>query len=157
MPAVLSTFLLVFSSCLSSFAVPAFLGTPVRFQVLTTQLYRTLNGINPGYGYIIAFLMILIGAFIMAANQMFIGKRKSFTTVTGKSSNVALVKLRGLRTPLSALVVVLLAAIAILPLITFAIESFILAPGDYSLQNFTTIFWVGEGMWTWVVESQAFF
>ena len=145
MPAVLSTFLLVFSSCLSSFAVPAFLGTPVRFQVLTTQLYRTLNGINPGYGYIIAFLMILIGAFIMAANQMFVGKRKSFTTVTGKSSNVALVKLRGLRTPLSALVVVSLAAIAILPLITFAIESFILAPGDYSLQNFTTIFWVGEG------------
>ena len=145
MPAVLSTFLLVFSSCLSSFAVPAFLGTPVRFQVLTTQLYRTLNGINPGYGYIIAFLMILIGAIILAANQLYIGKRKSFTTVTGKSSNVALVKLRGLRTPLSTLVVAALAAIAVLPLITFAIESFILAPGDYSLQNFTTLFWVGEG------------
>jgi len=28
----------------------AFLGTPVRFQVLTTQLFRTLNGMISG-GY----------------------------------------------------------------------------------------------------------
>lgn len=145
MPAVLSTFLLVFSSCMSSFAVPAFLGTPVRFQVLTTQLYRTLNGLNPGYGYIMAFVMIVIGSAILAANQWFVGKRKSFTTVTGKSSNIALVKLRGARTPLSAAMVVFLCLIAILPLATFAVESFIMAPGDYSLSNFTTQFWVGAG------------
>ena len=49
-PALLSTFLLVFSSTMSAFAVPAFLGTPVRYNVLTTQMYRTLNGMNPGYG-----------------------------------------------------------------------------------------------------------
>lgn len=57
MPAVLSTFyLLVFSSCARRLRRPrAFLGTPVRFQVLTTQLYRTLNGLNRGYGYIMAW------------------------------------------------------------------------------------------------------
>jgi iron(III) transport system permease protein len=82
----------------------------------------------------------------MAANQMFIGTRKSFTTVTGKSSNIALVKLRGLRTPLSAGIVVLLTAIAVLPLITFAIESFMCwRQVTIRLKNFTTIFWVGEG------------
>lgn len=145
LPAVLSTFLLVFSSCMSAFAVPAFLGTPVRFQVLTTQLYRTLNGLNPGYGYILALVMIVIGTSILAVNQRFLGKRKSYTTVTGKSSNISLVKLRGLRTPVSLLMLLLVGAIAILPLITFAVESFILAPGDYSLGNLTTQFWAGEG------------
>jgi iron(III) transport system permease protein len=62
---MLSTFLLVFSSAMSAFAVPAFLGTPVRFQVLTTQLFRTLNGMSPGYGFLIALVMIVIGAVIL--------------------------------------------------------------------------------------------
>ncbi|PKL09743.1 MAG: iron ABC transporter permease [Spirochaetae bacterium HGW-Spirochaetae-7] len=145
MPAVLSTFLLVFSSCMSAFAVPAFLGTPVRFQVLTTQLYRTLNGLNPGYGYIMALVMIAIGTGILMLNQWIIGKRKSFTTVTGKSSNISLAKLKGLRNPVSVMLVSFVCLIAILPLLTFAVESFIMAPGDYSLGNLTTQFWVGQG------------
>jgi len=145
MPAILSTFLLVFSSSMSAFAVPAFLGTPVRFQVLTTQLYRTLNGLNPGYGYIMAVVMILIGTLILAANQWFVGKRKSFTTITGKSSNSSMVNLRKFRKPISVTLIVLISAIAILPLVTFAIESFIMAPGNYSLENLTTQFWVGPG------------
>ena len=57
-PAVLSTFLLAFSSSMSAFAVPAFLGMPVRYQVLTTQMYRTLQGLNPGYGYLMALILI---------------------------------------------------------------------------------------------------
>jgi iron(III) transport system permease protein len=145
MPAVLSTFLLVFSSCMSSFAVPAFLGMPVRFQVLTTQLYRTLNGLNPGYGYIMALVMIFLGTLILLFQQWFVGKRKSFTTVTGKSSNIALVKLKAFRLPLSILLVAFVAIIAILPMISFAVESFILAPGDYSFKNFTSQFWIGPG------------
>ena len=145
MPAVLSTFLLVFSSCMSSFAVPAFLGLPVRFQVLTTQLYRTLNGLNPGYGYIMALVMIFFGTAILLFQQWFVGQRKSFTTVTGKSSNIALVKLKGFRIPISILLVALVVVIAIVPLITFAVESFIMAPGNYSISNLTLQFWVGEG------------
>lgn len=145
MPAILSTFLLVFSSSMSAFAVPAFLGTQVRFQVLTTQLYRTLNGLNPGYGYIMAVVMIVIGLAILALNQWYLGKRKSFVTVTGKSSNISLIKLKKMQVPVSGIALILVIAVAILPLVTFVIESFIMAPGDYSFSNFTTQFWVGHG------------
>lgn len=145
MPAILSTILLVFSSAMSAFAVPAFLGTPVRFQVLTTQMYRTLNGLNPGYGYIMALVMIVIGLIILGFNQWIVGRRKSFTTITGKSSNISLVNLGKFRGLISSGIVLALSLIAILPLISFAVESFILAPGNYSLSNFTTLFWVGEG------------
>ncbi len=145
MPAVLSTFLLVFSSSMSAFAVPAFLGGPVRYQVLTTQLYRTINGVNPGAGYIIASFMIIVGILILTVNQIIIGKRKGFTTVTGKSSNISLVNLRKLRTPLSVIMLCMLLAVAVIPLLTFAAQSFYLEPGNYKFSNLSSIFWVGEG------------
>ncbi|MGD1823669.1 MAG: ABC transporter permease [Pleomorphochaeta sp.] len=145
LPALLSTFLLVFSSAMSAFAVPAFLGTPVRYQVLTTQMYRTLNGLNPGYGYIMALVMIVIGIFILTMNQKIIGSRRSFTTITGKSSNIALIKLRKFKWLISLIVLISTLLVCIVPLISFAVESFIVEPGNYSLSNFSTIFWVGEG------------
>ncbi len=145
MPAVLSTFLLVFSSSMSAFAVPAFLGAPVRFQVLTTQMFRTLNGVNPGVGYIIASLMIIIGTLILTINQIIIGKRKGFTTVTGKSSNISLVNLGKARTVVSSILLFILIAISVLPLLTFTLQSFLVEPGNYNLDNYSTIFWTGEG------------
>ncbi len=145
LPAILSTFLLVFSSAMSAFAVPAFLGTSVRYQVLTTQMFRTLNGLNPGYGYIMALLMIGIGILILGVNQKIIGTRKSFTTITGKSSNIAYINLRNFKIPISVALIVFIGMVCILPLVTFAIESFIMEPGNYSWSNFTTLFWVGEG------------
>ncbi len=145
MPAILSTFLLVFSSAMSSFAVPAFLGLPVRYQVLTTQLFRTLNGLNPGYGYIIAVVMMLFGALILWGNQRLIGSRKSYVTVSGKSANVSLVDLRVWRTPLSVGVLAALLLLSVVPLISFAVESLIVVPGDYSWNNLSLVFWVGEG------------
>ncbi|MGL1932113.1 MAG: iron ABC transporter permease [Desulfotalea sp.] len=145
LPAVLSTFLLVFSSAMSAFAVPAFLGSPVRFQVLTTQLFRTINGTSPGYGYLIALVMIVIGSLILTANQIMVGKRKSFTTVTGKSSNISLVRLKWLKKPISYLTLLGLTCICIFPLVTFAIESFLMESGNYALSNFTSVFWLGAG------------
>jgi iron(III) transport system permease protein len=145
LPAMLSTFLLVFSSAMSAFAVPAFLGTPVRYQVLTTQMFRTLNGLNPGYGYLMALIMIVIGLFILAVNQKIIGTRKSYTTITGKSSNISLIKMKKFRTPLSITLLAMILIVCILPLVSFAVESFIMEPGNYAFSNFTTQFWTGEG------------
>ena len=145
MPAILSTLLLVFSSGISAFAVPAFLGSPVRYQVLTTQLFRTLNGVNPGYGYLIGFAMIAMGTGVLTINQILIGKRKSFTTITGKSSNVSLVSLKKLRAPVSIILLVALILVSVVPLIVFAVQSFLVVPGNYSLSNLSNIFWVGEG------------
>lgn len=145
MPALLSTFLLVFASSMSAYAVPVFLGSPVRFWVLTTKMYTMLNGNFQGQGYIIAFTMILFGIAILGLNQWFTGKRKSFTTVTGKSSQISLVNLCRARLPISVILVVVLCFIAIVPLISFAVESIILLPGDYSVKNMTLDFWIGKG------------
>jgi len=154
MPAILSTFLLVFSSAMSSFAVPTFLGLPVRYQVLTTQLYRTLNGVNQGQGYCIALILILLGVSILTMNQKIIGTRKNYTTVTGKSSNIALVNLKKARTPISIIVVIFLLCVSVLPLVSFALESIILQPGNYHISNFTTQFWIGTAKQNWMANSE---
>ena len=155
LPAVLSTFLLVFSSAMSSFAVPQFLGLPVRYQVLTTQLYRTLNGINPGQGYCIAMIMILLSVGILAFNQRMVGTRKNYTTVTGKSSNISLVNLKKGRNVISVIALVLIVAVPILPLVSFALESVILRPGDYSASNFTLQFWIGTAEENSIANNEA--
>jgi iron(III) transport system permease protein len=153
-PAILSTFLLVFSSAMSSFAVPTFLGLPIRYQVLTTQLYRTLNGLNPGQGFVIALLLIVLGVAILAMNQRIVGLRKNYTTVTGKSSNIALVNLKRFRTPLSIIIVFVLLCVSVVPLLSFALESLILRPGNYGLDNFTTQFWFGTAAENTIANSE---
>lgn len=155
LPAILSTFLLVFSSAMSSFAVPQFLGLPVRYQVLTTQLYRTLNGINPGQGYCIAMIMILLSVGILAFNQRMVGTRKNYTTVTGKSSNISLINLKKARNVISVIAVVLVLIVSILPLVSFALESVILKPGDYSPSNFTLQFWIGSAEENSIANNEA--
>jgi len=143
MPAVLSTFLLIFSSGFASYTVPVFLGSATRTFTLSTKMRALIQAGYSGQGYIMAFLSILLGTLILGLNQRFTGKRKSFTTVTGKSGQVSLVKLRGANLPVSVLLILLTLFFAIMPLVSFALESVIRQPGNYALSNMTLTFWIG--------------
>lgn len=143
MPAILSTFLLIFSSGFSSYTVPVFLGSAVKCWTLSTKMRSLIQNGYQGQGYIIAFVSILLGCLILGINQWFTGKRKSFTTVTGKSGQVSLVKLKKANWPISIALIVFTVFFAIVPLITFALESVIRQPGNYRLSNMTLQFWIG--------------
>ena len=143
MPAILSTFLLIFSSGFSSYTVPFFLGSPVKMYTLSTRMRAMLQAGYDGQGYIIAFISILLGCLILGINQRFTGKRKSFTTVSGKSGQVSLVKLRGANIPICVVLIIFTLFFAIMPLVSFALESVIRQPGNYSPSNMTLQFWIG--------------
>lgn len=143
MPAILSTFLLIFSSGFSSYTVPVFLGSAVKTYTLSTKMRQLINAGYEGQGYIIAFISIVLGCIILGINQWFTGKRKSFTTVTGKSGQVSLVKLRKANWPITVVLIVFICFVAIMPLVSFALESVIRQPGNYSLSNMTLHFWIG--------------
>lgn len=143
MPAILSTFLLIFSSGFSSYTVPVFLGSAVKTYTLSTKMRQLIQAGYEGQGYIIAFISILLGCIILGINQWFTGKRKSFTTVTGKSGQVSLVKLRKANWPITICLIVFISFVAIMPLISFSLESVIRQPGNYSLSNMTLHFWIG--------------
>lgn len=142
MPALLSTVLLVFASSVSSYTVPAFLGTKSGFMTLSLQMKSLINGSQyKGQGYVMATVLMLFSILILMVNQFVTNSRRSFTTVTGKSSQVSLVKLGKVGKPIITIIVVFYAAFfAIIPLVSFALESFLEVSGDYS--TFTLYYWI---------------
>ncbi len=144
-PAMLSTFLLVFASSMSAYSVPVFLGSPVRYYVLSTKM-KSLMDSYPGQAYIIVGVMILFGVAILLLNQRVTNSRRQFTTVTGKSGQISHINLGRANRPIALLLVAILLLVAVVPLITFALESVIVKAGDYRLENMTLDFWIGTGL-----------
>ena len=144
-PAMMSTFLLVFASSMSAYSVPVFLGSPVRYYMLSTKM-KALMDSYPGQAYIIAAVMILMGVIILLLNQRVTNSRKHFTTVTGKSSRISKINLGKANTPIAIALVIVLLLVAVLPLLTFALESVIIKAGDYSPGNMTLDFWIGTDL-----------
>ncbi len=143
LPALLSTFLLVFSSSMSAYAVPQFLGGASGFNVLTTTLRQFVNSGWLGQGYIMAIFMIIFGLVILSINQYVTSSRRSFTTVTGKSGQISYIKMGAGKYVAAVIIVILCAFFSFMPLISFALESCTLVPGDYS--RLTLKYWLDPG------------
>lgn len=143
-PAILSTILLVFGSAMGSYPVPHYLG----LTTLSTK-YISLNSKYTGEASILAIVMMAFGVAILAVNQMGLKSRKNYTTVTGKSGQLTRVDLGKIgRTLIAGILVILTFFTSIFPILSFAFETFLPNPGDYSflytgnLSNLTTKWWV---------------
>lgn len=142
-PAILSTILLVFSSAMGSYPIPHYLNC----NTLSTQ-YISMKGQRIGEASILAIIMMLFGFAILIINQRTTSGRKNFTTVTGKSGQSSLVKLHAFKYPVAVLYAVFTFLCGILPILLFAIETFLPNPGDYSFitngiaGNLTTKWWI---------------
>ncbi len=143
-PAILSTILLVAGSTIGSYPVPHYLGLPT----LATK-YVSMNVKYTGEASVIAIIMMMFGVAIMYLNQRSLHSRKSYTTVTGKSGQITKVNLgaRG-RYVVAVIFIFITFFTSIYPIISFAFETFLPNPGDYSFlytgnpNNLTTKWWV---------------
>ena len=140
LPAIVSTFLLVFASSMSAYAVPKYIGGDMT--VLTTYMKNFINNGYNGQGYIMAIVMIVLGIGILMVNQYITGKRKSFTTVSGKSGQVSYINLRKANYFVGGFLILLSLFCSVLPLVTFALESCCVVPGDYS--TLTLDYWISK-------------
>lgn len=140
MPALISTVLLVFASSISSYTVPMFLGKD-GYMPISLKMRALFNSSTLlGQGYVVATILMIFSIGIMMLNQKITNSRRSFTTVTGKSSQVSLVHMRlATKIILTTLVILYTVFFAIVPLISFALESFLKVSGDYT--TFTTYYW----------------
>ena len=142
-PAILSTILLVFGSAMGSYPVPHYLG----LTTLSTQ-YISMNASRTGEASILAIIMMIFGVAIMLVNQMSLTSRKSYTTVTGKSGQISKINLgKSGRYVIALILVIVTFFTSIYPIISFAFETFLPNPGDYSFlytgdtSNLTTKWW----------------
>lgn len=66
-PAALAGAVLAFAAAVGNFGVPALLGIPGRFPMLTTQIYQRLNGFGPSVaGQVAVLALILVGLAVAA-------------------------------------------------------------------------------------------
>lgn len=143
-PAILSTILLVFGSAMGSYPVPHYL----NLTTLSTK-YVSMNSKYTGEASVLAIIMMLFGVAIMLLNQLSLTSRKNYTTVTGKSGQISKINLGKVGKYLIAIVLVFLTFFtSIFPIVSFAFETFLPNPGDYSFlytgnpQNLTTKWWI---------------
>ena len=143
-PAILSTILLVFGSSMGSYPVPHYLG----LATLSTK-YVSMNSKYTGEASILAIIMMIFGVAIMLLNQRSLKSRKNYTTVTGKSGQISKINLgRTGRVVIAVILIIITFFTSIFPIISFAFETFLPNPGDYSFlytgdaNNLTTTWWV---------------
>ena len=142
-PAILSTILLEFGSAMGSYPVPHYLG----LTTLATK-YVSMNSKYTGEASILAIIMMIFGVAIMLLNQLSLQSRKNYTTVTGKSGQISKINLgRVGRYVIALILVVVTFFTSIFPIVSFAFETFLPNPGDYSFlytgdtKNLTTKWW----------------
>ena len=143
-PAILSTILLVFGSAMGSYPVPHYL----NLTTLSTK-YVSMNSKYTGEASVLAIIMMLFGVAIMLLNQLSLTSRKNYTTVTGKSGQISKINLGKVGKYAIAIVLVFLTFFtSIFPIVSFAFETFLPNPGDYSFlytgnpENLTTKWWI---------------
>lgn len=140
LPALISTVLLVFASSISSYTVPMFLGKDGFMTISLKMRALFTKSQTMGQGYVVATILMLFSFGVLMLNQFITNSRRSFTTVTGKSGQVSLVRIKKpARIILTIVVLFYVGFFAIFPLVSFALESFLATSGDYS--KFTTYYW----------------
>jgi iron(III) transport system permease protein len=144
LPALGSSFVLTFTRSMGTFGTPALLGLPVRFFTLPTQLYASINSRNTGDAFVLALVLVCMAGIAIYFNNRIIGIRKSFVTMGGKGFRSRPNRLRGWRHPVALLILLFVILAVFLPIGLLGWSTLMLLPGDYSLSNLTSHFWIGD-------------
>jgi len=148
MPSIGASALLIFMSLMANFGIPAVIGFPARYFVLTTKIYATiLNYDMPNNLQVAAALsmfLVILAAIVMFAHRYVLSKG-SYAVVGGQATQVQLVELGWLKWPMliSAAFLALVAVIA--PLLAILLTSITYAPGlplklaNLSLRHYQTL------------------
>lgn len=141
LPSISGAALLVFSSAIANFGVPAILGSPAGFYVLTTQIYSTILSYGVANNINIASSLSL---YLIAAGLLFLwlqGRiitRRSYVVVTGKGGKKDLIPPGRYGWVYSLCLGVIGFVLVILPLIAIVLSSLTRAYGLMPLpQNLT--------------------
>ena len=108
-----------------------------------------MNSKYTGEASILAIIMMIFGVAIMLLNQLSLQSRKNYTTVTGKSGQISKINLgKTGRVVIAIILIILTFFTSIFPIVSFAFETFLPNPGDYSFlytgdaSNLTTKWWL---------------
>jgi len=144
LPALGSAFILTFAQGIGTFGAPAFLGIPARFYVLSTQLYQSAGLGRFADAFALTLVLIVMAALAIYMNSLLLGRRKQFTTMTGKGSTHRSIDLGRWRWPVGAAVLAFVGVAAFVPIGLLVWQSLQMNLGNFTVQNLTFAYWVGR-------------
>ena len=153
LPAILSAVILTFSKAIGTFGTINYLGSPVQYYTLSSQLYMNSKSQNTQTAFAMALIMICIASISVFVNQKLIGSRKSYATIGGKGGRSTPIRLGKHKLLITAVLFLFFVFGIIMPIALLILESFMLRQGDYSLSNLTLHYWIGDPIAT-VMEGQ---
>ena len=142
-PAIVGSSLLVFVLSIGQFGVPAVLGMPHGYLVLTTRMYQHVAGFLPNYGAAAAmglslFLVTVVGVYL----QFKVLGTRSYVTVTGRGYRPKLLDVGRWKWPLFLFGFGFVAVVVVLPMGAIVFSSLLkfvtstLSGAVYTFENF---------------------
>lgn len=144
LPAILSSFLLIFTRVLGSFGTPYILGSGVKYYLLPTSMYAAFRTGETGVTAVIALCMILIGVTLIAMDNFLLRDNKRFVTIGVKGSIQRVASLGKSRNLVFSFFMLILCVTIFIPLFTLASSTFTIIPGRFTSENMTLAYWIGH-------------
>ncbi len=144
LPAFLSGFIMTFSKVMGTYGGPALLGVPVKYYTVSTMIRSAIEIGDKADGFVLAITLILFSMVLISINQRVVGTRRSYETIGGRGFMAQRTKLRNWKSLLFTIVVIFQVMVIVLPLGLLLIDTFMLVPGIYSLDNMTLHNWIGK-------------
>lgn len=149
MPSIFSGAVLLFMFLLGNFGIPAVIGFPDRFYVLTTRIYLTVLNfdLEANLQLAAALSMLLVGVAILTMQaQRLLLRRGSYTVIAGKHTTPQLVRLRRWRWPVFAALLVFVCLTTFAPILAIVATSLTraygipLGAGNFTWDNYASLF-----------------
>lgn len=146
LPSLMSATVLIFAKCLGEFGVSYVLGLPIDYNVLATSLYRSISSRQTGVAAVLAGAIMLIGIISLLIDARLIRESRRFVTVGVKGAMNRQAALGAYRLPATAFAALIFLVSVGLPLLTLVLSTLMRVPADFSLDNFTLDYWIGQNL-----------
>ncbi|ADY67409.1 MULTISPECIES: ABC transporter permease [Rhizobium/Agrobacterium group] len=152
-PALLSSMVLIFAKCLGEFGVPYVLGLPVKFEVLSTSLFRSIASRQTGVAGVVAASIMLIGIITLMIDARLVREARRFVTIGSKGSMNRQSRLGKMRLPATGFAAAVFILSVGLPLLTLALSTVMKMPAKFTFDNFTLDYWIGSNLNTVALQT----
>ncbi|MGH2376453.1 MAG: ABC transporter permease [bacterium] len=147
LPGILAGALLLLMSSLANFGIPAIIGFPARYFVLTTKIYATILNFdlrdNLRVAAALSMWLVIVAAVVLRLQRTLLGRRR-FTVIGGQPGPRRLISLGAWRYPAAAALAVFVLVSVVLPIAAIVLTSLIRAYGlpptfaNLTLQHYAT-------------------
>jgi iron(III) transport system permease protein len=148
LPAITSAVILVFAKSIGEFGVPYVLGLPVKYDLLSTALYRSISTSQAGVAAVLAGAIMILGVVSLMIDAYLVREARKFVTVGGKGNMNRPARLGFLGLPAFLLAAIVFIVSVAVPLIVLFISTVTKVPGNFNFANFTLDYWIGSDLKT---------